>query len=151
MIPKAIREISSGGSRRASFSGTSEPSTRNMGGRPAFRWMSEALPRRATCRISLSSIAPPTSNRGSETLAFHPDEKEGLTGLLQPPSAQFEGDVALLDPPSAEIEGGLVERRQMLRRKWALEDQGLPLCRRVEADDLDRFIDRVDQPDVLDA
>src|SRR6266850_4605705 len=127
MIPKAIREISSGGSRRASFSGTSEPSTRNMGGRPAFRWMSEALPRRATCRISLSSIAPPRSNRGRETLAFQPDEKEGLTGLLQPPSAEFEGDVGLFDPPAAEIERGLVERRDPLRRDRALEDERLPL------------------------
>src|SRR5437660_10493733 len=56
MMPNAIREISSGGRRRASLSGTSEPSTRNMGGRPALRWMSEAPPRSATCKISFSSI-----------------------------------------------------------------------------------------------
>src|SRR5215470_14626262 len=56
MMPNAIREISSGGRRRASLSGTRLPSTRNMGGRPALRWMSEAPPRSATCRISLSSM-----------------------------------------------------------------------------------------------
>src|SRR6267143_1400096 len=59
MMPNAIREISSGGRRRASLSGTRLPSTRNIGGRPALRWMSEAPPRSATCRISFSSIAPP--------------------------------------------------------------------------------------------
>src|SRR5437588_424308 len=48
MMPNAIREISSGGRRRASLSGTSEPSTRNIGGRPALRWMSDAPPLSAT-------------------------------------------------------------------------------------------------------
>src|SRR4051794_31513526 len=68
MIPNAILAISSGGRRRASLSGTSEPSTRNIGGRPALRWMSEAPPRRATCRISFSSIVFSAPCEGS-TLA----------------------------------------------------------------------------------
>src|SRR5919109_3823386 len=66
MMPNAIREISSGGRRRASLRGTRLPSTRNIGGRPALRWISEAPPRSATCKISLSSIVPPTSRIGSD-------------------------------------------------------------------------------------
>src|SRR5512137_1390144 len=65
MIPRAMRWISSGGSRRASFRGTSPPSTRNMGGRPALRWMSLAPARSATCRISFSSIASRRVTPGS--------------------------------------------------------------------------------------
>src|SRR6267154_2911384 len=68
MMLYAILAISSGGRRRASLSGTSEPSTRNIGGRPALRWMSEAPPRSATCRISLSPIVPPPS-KGGKTIA----------------------------------------------------------------------------------
>ncbi len=56
MISSAIFWISSGIMRSPFFSGTSAPSTRNIGGKPDFRWMSEAPPLMATFRMSLSAM-----------------------------------------------------------------------------------------------
>src|SRR5262245_42567484 len=61
MMATAMPWISSGMSRSPFFSGTRAPSTRNIGGSPDFRWMSEAPPLTAILRMSLSS--KPTSPR----------------------------------------------------------------------------------------
>src|SRR5438046_9047129 len=91
MIPNAILAISSGGRRRASLSGTSEPSTRNMGGRPAFRWMSEAPPRRAIVKISLSSMGS-----GESVAPARPADEMGprvpVHGRLLPHGARGRGE-----------------------------------------------------------
>ena len=59
---------SSGMIRSPFLSGTSAPSTRNIGGRPDFRWMSDAPPLIATFRISFSSmvLSLESPRRGSE-------------------------------------------------------------------------------------
>ena len=57
-MENAIALISSSVIRSPSRRGTSAPSTRNSGGSPIFRWMSDAPPLIATVRISLSSIGP---------------------------------------------------------------------------------------------
>src|SRR5438105_4316444 len=126
MIPKAMREISSGGSRRASFRGTSDPSTRNIGGRPAFKWMSKAPPRRATCKISLSSIEPPRSDQRGASLAFR-------CGASEYPTSHS----VLLQPPSTHVQLHFVEGRKAQQRALPFEGQRLPFCGGVELDDLD--------------
>ena len=80
MIPNAIFCRTSGISRSPFFSGTSAPSTRNMGGSPEFRWMSEAPPFRAIFRMSFSSIDMRAGPRGQR-------ETAGLTAMTLRPEA----------------------------------------------------------------
>src|SRR5687767_1090948 len=78
MMPNAILVMVSGGRRWASFSGTRDPSMRNIGGRPALRWMSDAPPWSAIFRISLSSISPRfygRCKRGIEKIAPEADAR----------------------------------------------------------------------------
>src|SRR6266571_4856920 len=141
MMPNAIREISSGGRRRASLSGTRFPSTRNMGGRPALRWMSEAPPRTAPPRTVRSEQQEVPVQRDQQ-----PDRSERYAREQQIPLSgedrhreqdQREGDQLPAQLVAIGAARGL-DRRALLHvllRLEVLHPEEDPLRLRVEVAD----------------